>query len=452
MNTSNLDTELSKLRIDRNRKRPRKGQFTRIALALVALAACGVGYVYYTKLNAPIEVKVAKAVREETAGASRGSAILTAGGYVIPRKNIEVSSQIVGRVKEIHIDRGDQVKAGDVLMELVDDEQQAQVRRAEAQLGMAESQLAELRAGSRPEEKAAARAEVASAEANLDWARVELDRMEDLFAKQIVSKQELDKARTAHDVAAAELKSSQKRAELVEAGPRQEEILTAESRLREAEANLSYAKTQLDYTIIRAPIDGTILEKVAEKGELVTNTNFGGTRGAKSSVVSMANLKDLQVELDLNENDLHKVRLGQKCEVRLDSNADLVITGEVDEIAPQADRQKATVQVKVRLIDPDPSVRAEVNARVTFLEEAPPPAQSGEPAQPRVYVPGTALIMSDTGSFVYIAAGGTAVQRKVETGLSGEKGVEIKSGLAGNEELIIEPLDMMEDGAKITVK
>lgn len=131
----------------------------------------------------------------------------------------------------------------------------------------------------------------------------------------------------------------------MEIGPRAEQIQAAEAQLKEAEANRELAKTELEYTVIKAPVDGTILEKLAETGELVTNTNFGGTRGAKSSVVSMANLKDLQVEVDLNESELPKVRLGQATEIRLDLNPNHVYEGEVDEISPQADRLKGTIDL-----------------------------------------------------------------------------------------------------------
>jgi len=450
MSAQNLDEELSKLRIDKTRKPAHRGGYAKLLVALL-LGAGGLAYVYYARAQAPIAVRVAKA-EVESGGADVGAAVLTAGGYIVPRKKIEVSSKIIGRVKEVLVERGDPVQAGDVLLRLEDEEQAAQVAAAEAQLAAAKARLTELQAGSRPEEIAAARAAVASAEATLKKARADLDRFESLAREEVISQQELDTARTAHDVALANLDSARKNAELVEKGPRQEQIDTALAQTREAEANLAYAKTQLDDTVIRAPITGTILEKVAEKGELVTNINFGGTRGAKSSVVSMADLRDLQVEVDLNENDLHKVRLGQLCEVRPDSAPDVVVKGEVDQIAPQADRQKATVQVKARLIDPDGRVRPEVNARVMFLADASLQAGAAPAAQAKIWAPRAALVKSADGTIVYLASQGAAVARKVALGAESEKGVEVTEGLDGTEALIVEPLDRMADGARIVVK
>jgi HlyD family secretion protein len=321
---------------------------------------------------------------------------------------------------------------------------------AEARVASLRARVKELRAGSRPQEIATARAAVASAQATLEKAGADLKRLEPLAAQGVISRQELDTARQAYEVARANLDSARKNAEMWEIGPRQEEIEAAEAQRREAEANLEYARTQLDFTVIRAPISGTILEKLAKKGELVTNTNFGGTRGAKSSVVSMADLKDLQVEVDLNENDLPKVRLNQNCEIRLDSHPDAAFEGRVDEIAPQADRQKATVQVKVRLVNPQDFVRPEVNARVTFLEDAPAPAAT-ETVAPRVWIPRTALVSGAEGPMVFIAADRTAVGRRVTRGMEGPRGVQITDGLAGNEMLIVEPLEKIKDGARISV-
>ena len=149
----------------------------------------------------------------------------------------------------------------------------------------------------------------------------------------------------------------------LEPGVEQGRVLT----LQQAEANLAYAKTQLDFTVIRAPIDGTVMDEPAKKGELVTNSNFGGDRGAKSAVASLADLTDLQVELDVNENDLPRVRLGQPCIIRLDSDPENPLEGVVDEIAPEADRQQATVEVKVGIKMTDRRVRPELNARVNEL-------------------------------------------------------------------------------------
>ncbi|MCX7016906.1 MAG: efflux RND transporter periplasmic adaptor subunit [Candidatus Sumerlaeota bacterium] len=450
MGPQNLQTELPKLRIDRSRKRSPRRRWGRLFLGLLILGGAAGAYQYYQNAHAAIPVKVVRAEREE-AHAGGAQPVLTASGYVIPRRNIEVSSKIIGRVKEVLVDRGQQVRQGQPLVRLQDDEYQAQVQAAEAQYANAQAVLAQLRAGSRPEEIAAAHAAVASAEATFANSQRDLERFNGLYTRGVVSKQEFDQAQTAYDVAQANLKSAKENATLVEKGPRQEQIDAAEAQARAAKANLEYAKTQLSFTVIDAPTTGTILEKVAEVGELVTNVNFGGTRGAKASIVTMADLSDLLVEIDLNEGDLGKARVGQPCEIKLDSLPNRVFQGRVDEIAPQADRQKATVQVKVSILDPTSEVRPESSARVTFLEDAPAHTWQVTPSRPRVWIPPAALVNAPQGTLVYIASDGTAVSRPVKTGGESARGIEVLDGLAGNEMLIVEPLQKIKDGAKIKV-
>jgi HlyD family secretion protein len=230
----------------------------------------------------------------------------------------------------------------------------------------------------------------------------------------------------------------------VHIGPRKEQIQACEARLEQARAELKYAGTMLGYTEIRAPIDGVILEKLAEQGELVTNTNFGGTRGAKSSVVSMADLNCLKIESDLNESDVSKVHLEQKCDVQLDSRPGKSYEGVVDEVSPQADRQKGTVQTKIRLIDPDGAIKTEVNARVTFLA---PLAGSG--TKPRMWVPRNALLTGPGGPAVYTVTAGLATPKPVKSGDESDRGVEIAGGLDGTEVLILEPAGRIKPGQRV---
>jgi HlyD family secretion protein len=198
--------------------------------------------------------------------------------------------------------------------------------------------------------------------------------------------------------------------------------------------------------VIRAPINGTILEKLAEEGELVTNMNFGGTRGAKNSVVTMADLNDLQVEVDLNEADVAKVKQGQRTEVRLDGNPQHAYSGVVDEVSPQADRQKGTVQAKVRITDPDSTIKTEVNARVTFYGDPPPP---GEQKGARVWAPKAAVVRKGDTATVFVVEDGKAAARSVKTGMDAEKGTEILEGLSGSETVILSPLEKIKDGQRV---
>lgn len=447
MTDSNLDKQLSTLRINKDRKRPRKRSgVTTWAIVIVVLA--GAGYGVYALTHAPIAVTTA-AVRRDTASTGKGTALVTASGYVVPRHKIEVSSKIVGRVKEVLIKRGDRVKEGDVLLRIDDDDYQARVRSSQAQVATLRARLAELRAGSRPQEIGAAKAAVASSEATLRNAELDLQRQKTLRSKGAVSQQDLDRALTALDVAKAKLDSDRKNAELVSIGPRKEQIDAAEAQLHEAEGNLELAQTELGYTVMKAPITGSILEKLAEQGELVTNTNFGGTRGAKNSVVTMADLSDLQVEIDLNETELSKVKPHQRAEIQLDSHPDKVYTGEVDDISPQADRQKGTVQLKVRIVNPDESITTEVNARVTFLGDA-PKADAAAASQAKLWIPKAAVVQKDKDASVYIVRDGKAFAKSIKLGVDTPQGSEVIEGLTGDEILILTPLDKLRDGVRVT--
>ncbi len=444
MSEGSIKSELNKLRIDKTRRRGRGGR--RLALLAIVAALAAAGW-YYHRAHSAVAVTVARAEPISPADAAAGTPVLTASGYVIPRHVIEVSSKIVGRVREMLVNRGDRVKAGDVLMRIEDNDLQAQLRAAEARLAAADARVAEMRAGSRPQEIQAARAALASAEATLENARADLKRKQSLAGSSAISTQDLDTARTAFKVAEAGVNSARENLKLVQTWPRREQLDAALADQREAAANLEYARTQLAEAVIRAPVDGTILERVVEKGELVTNINYGGERGAKSSVVSMADLKDLQVELDVNESDLPGVRMGQPCEVRVDSAPGRVFRGQVDEIAPQADRQKGTVQVKVKLFEPSDAVLPDVSAHVTFLDRA----KAGKAAGPRVLAPATAVVRGATDT-VWIAADGRARQRAVKIGAESPRGIEIVGGLTGGEWLITSPLDKITTGTRVETK
>ena len=449
MTNENLDNQLSRLRIDKERKhlsrRTRRWPKWIVFLLIVVGSVVGI----YLKTHAPIAVKTTR-IEQQVSESGKGIPLVTASGYVVPRHKVEVSSKIIGRVKEVKILRGMQVKEGDILLAIEDDDFQARVRSAEAQYAMIQARVAELHAGSRSQEIAAANAAIASSAATRKNAQLEMQRLEALAQKGAVSKQDADRARTTLEVATARWDADRKNAELVKIGARKEVIDAAEAQLREAQANLELARTELDYTVIRAPISGTILEKLADQGELVTNTNFGGTRGAKSSVVTMADLSDLQIEVDLNESELSKVKLGQKTEIRLDANPKTVYNGEVDEISPQADRQKGTVQVKVKFLDPDKSVMTELNARVTFMGET-AATEKATPGQPQLWIPATAIVRDNGSSKVYLIIADKAVAKSVKLGTESEKGIEVLEGLTGTETIITNPSEKITDGVRVVV-
>jgi HlyD family secretion protein len=346
----------------------------------------------------------------------------------------------------IGVDKGTKVKEGQVLVRLEDDEYRAQLQQAKGQLANLQARLAEMTNGSRPEEVAGAAANLNVAKTDLENARVTLDRTKNLTAAKVMSTQALDDAQARYDSAIAKVASLQKVFELVRLGPRVEQMDAVRGQIEQARGAVAFAETQLSNTVIRAPVSGTILERAVEKGEFVT-TSFVGDKGAKGYVVSLANLNDLQVELDISQNDFAKLGSRQRGVVTTDAFPDRKYEGFIEEISPEANRQKATVQIKVRVAKPDEFLRPEMNANVAFVSDEKPNAGSA-PSKPVIVVPSSAV----RENAVFVALGGKAVRRPVKMGAATSQGVRIDDGLVGGEDLIVTPPPDLKDGDRIAVK
>ena len=247
--------------------------------------------------------------------------MLNATGYIVAAHKIELAAKVIGKVKWIGVDKGDHVKEGQVLVRLEDDEYRAQLEQAKGQPGQSGSQLAELEHGSRPEEIAQALANLNSGEGRSGECQRQPRPHPQAGAQAVMSQQNLDDAQARYDSAVAKVNSLQKAYDLVKLGPRQEEIDAMRGQVEQARGAVAYAETNLANTIIRSPVTGTILERAVENGEFVT-TSFVGDRGAKGYVVSLADLNDLEVELDISQNDFAKLHIGQHGIVTTDAFPD----------------------------------------------------------------------------------------------------------------------------------
>ena len=233
--------------------------------------------------------------------------------------------------------------------------------------------------------------------------------------------------------------------DLVEKGPRHEEIDAMMGQVEQAEGLLAYDQDQENNTVIRSPIDGRVLERAVEQGEFVTN-GFVGDKGAKGYVVTLADLNDLQVELDISQNDFSKIHMGGKATVTTDAFPDRKYEGQLVEIAPIANRQKATVQVKVQILRPDDRLRPDMNASVAFADPAPPHPQG--PANPLITIPASAV----KDQRVFVVSEGKAVLRHVQIAGTAPQGVRISQGLLGGEDLILNAPANLKDGEKVRVE
>jgi HlyD family secretion protein len=378
-----------------------------------------------------------------------GGIVLSASGYIVAHHKINVNSKVTGRVAWIGVEKGDKVKEGQVLVRLEDQEFRAQYDQARGATENAKAYLEELQNGSRPQEIDEARHNLDEARATLANDKITLDRNTQLAADGVVAKQVLDDANAKFEADQQRVNSLEKVFQMSKIGPRAEEIARAKGALLQAEGQEAYAKSLLDATLIKAPVNGTILERTAEKGELITSGFASGAEGGPvGEVVALADLNDIQVELDIAQDDFSKLGPNQKGIVTVDAYPDRKYNGEIAQISPEANRQKATVQVKVQIQNPDEYLRPEMNATVKFLANEKKDANS----QPSgVFVPTTAVRDHSGKKVVFIAFNDKALMREVQV-ISQRSGGLIVQGLVGGENVITSAPENLKDGEKIKIK
>jgi HlyD family secretion protein len=444
-----LNERLKSLRIDRRAAPPPEAHNRvpkKLLLALATLVAVvAAGYAYLSSGAKAISVAE---VRLDGGGATAGGTVLTVSGYVVPHRKIAVGAKVMGRVAWIGVEKGDKVEQGQVLVRLEDDEFRAQVNQARANLASAQARLDQLRAGSRPQEKLKDRAGVMQAEASLRNAEADYERAEKLHRAGVTSKAELDRMTAQRDTARALLEAARQSSAMTDIGPRSEEIRAAEAEVQQMRAALDYSQTQLESTQIKAPVSGTVLERIVERGEMVTPTAFGES-GARTSVVSLADLSDLQIELDISQADFARLKMSQRAEIIPEAFPSLRYTGYIAEIAPEANRAKATVQVKVKVENPDEQLRPEMNARVNFLADPTPGATESAPSRP--LVPKAALVRRDGADFVFVVKGDRVEQRVVRLGDEQGDYFYVIEGLSGGETVATDGTSDLDDGDRVKV-
>jgi HlyD family secretion protein len=443
--------DLQGLRIDRSARGEGEPptwarRYILIGIAIVALLSfTALAYRLFSGDAAEVEVVRAAAESSDAAGV-----VLSATGYIIPHHKINVNSKVTGRVAWIGVEKGDKVKEGQVLVRLEDDEFRAQYNQAKGATEAAQAYLDELEHGSRPEEIQQAQHNLDEIQATLTDDKSTLDRTHELFGQGVVSRQSLDDATAKYQADQQRANSLLRAFQLVKIGPRTEEIARARGNLGQSEGQEAYAKSQLDATLIRAPVSGTILERTAEKGELVTAQFASGAEGGpQGEVVALADLDDIQADLDIAQDDFAKLSPRQKAIITVDAFPDRKYDGVIAEMSPEANRQKATVEVKVEILKPDSYLRPEMNTTVKFLADETPKTTSTEPKG--VFVPATAVHDQEGKKVVFIAFAGKAVRRPVEV-VSQRSGGFLVRGLVGGENVITTAPPSLKDGDKIKIK
>lgn len=424
-----------------------------IVLSVIMLLLSGTVVFVQARLTAEVEVKTVP-VRMTSASNSKANAsevevAVEAAGYIVAAHKTEVASRVAGKIAWVGVEKGDRVKQGQELVRLEDDEYRVRVSEAEAALAVLKARLLQLQNGSRPEEIAKANADFAQMQAELDNSKITLNRTRLLVKDGIQAQQMLDDAEARYNAQAARVTSYQKAYELVRIGPREEEKAVLQAQIRQAESALKFAQIQLANTVIRAPITGTVLERNVERGEFVTNS-FVGERGAKGYVVALADLKDLRVELDINQNAALRLKPQQRATITTDADLDSnrKYQGVIAEISPEANRQNATVQVTVRVLDPDRFLHPEMKVAVTLFSKNNNNVASSEQGELWPTIPASAV----RDGAVFVVYADKAVRRKVALGATLREDVQIKQGLSGDEEVIVNPPKNLQDGQKVRVK
>ena len=383
---SPLSAQLDALRLDRSAPPPRRkksGGWRLIAL----LALAGAGGWAILRARPPV-VETGLVVKQ--AGAGGATARLSASGYIVVRNSVVVSAEVSGRVIALNFDRGDAVTKGQWLARLDDRDYRVAVQRAEAQRQQAEADLA--------------------------LARAQLARARDLVAKKIGSQEALDTAQRA--------------------------VQSGEASVALVRADAAAAALNLERTTVRAPFAGTVLERLIEIGE-TARPGFGGA-DLKVGVAKLADLSQMEVEVDISERDVGKVREGQQCLLTADGAPGKTYRGTVRLRAPEANRAKAVVQARVKIDSPDADLRPEMTAQVTFYDGAPDAA-----APQLVLVPQAAIL----DGAVFILKDGIAVRTLFTAGEKQNNYSVAKGGLSGGEEVILNPEKLkLRDGQKVRVK
>ena len=397
--------DLGKLRIDRTEDGSIRSHRRRRHLWwwLIAVAVAVVGVVA-VRWNAPVAVEVTTV---GLAFPSQNFTLLNATGYAVAQRKAAVSSKATGRLEWLGVREGSVVKQNDVLARLENQDVVAAMEQAAANIKVAEANLGQGRAERQEAERA-------------------LERSRDLLAKKFVSQAAHDAVVARYDKASAAIRGY-------------------EASIAVARASYRAQQVAVEQTLIRAPFDGVVLTKNANVGDVITP--FSSAAGSQAAVVTMADLSTIEVEADVSESSVGKVRVGQPCEIQLDALPGGRFRGAVASMVPTVDRSKATVTVKVKFVDTDPRILPEMSAKVAFLEKETPP---GERAARTVVLP-SAVVEAGGRRFVYRIDDGKAVETPITTGMKIGEMIEVVSGIKPGAKVIARPSDKVRNGSRVAL-
>src|SRR6187399_1859957 len=405
-----LDTEsLGSLRIDRTTVSSggnRTGLYATIAVVVVALAA---GAWFYLR---PKPTEITTVVAEaESSGPSLGTSVLNASGYVVARRMATVSSKVTGKVLEIYVEEGMEVKKNQVLARLDPENSSTMLTMAERELEASKRNLTEI-------------------EVRLADARRNLERNEALVKQQLVSQTALETSRAEANALAARLAASQ-------------------AQVKVSESSLAMRRIDYNDLNVRAPFDGVVISKDAQPGEIVSPMSAGGGF-TRTGIATIVDMDSREVEVDVNEAYINRVKPNQRIEATLDAYPDQSLPAHVINLVPTADRTKATVRVRIGFDKLEPQILPEMGIKVRFLDDQPVQASNSQNAKgPRIRVPTVAIQRDGSEAFVWVVNDGRVERRAVTIGPESEGNTEVLAGVTSGEELVSPVVPGLEDGGKV---
>lgn len=405
---------LSQLKIDRSTPKARAGGAWPwwVGGGAALVAAIGAIFFFSGSDGVPVKVAVARATGD---GTSAGASLLDASGYVVARRKATVSAKTTGKVVEVLIEEGQQVEEGQILARLDDSNVRARLDQVTAQVKQSEAALAA----------------AVSAYGN---ARPLYERNKQLLDKGAVSASMHEQSKSAFDAAEGSL-------------------AVARGTLEVARAAQVVAQRDHEDTIVRAPFTGVVTAKAAQPGEMVSPAAAAGGL-TRTGICTIVDMNSLEVQVDVSENFISRVRAGQAATIRLNAYPDLEIPGEIAAVIPTADRAKATVQVRVSIkAKNDPRIIPEMGARVAFLsDQQPANAANAKPRAAGVLIPPEAVETSGATGTVYVVRGDTIERRSVQLGGRNADGVTVLTGLAAGDRLAIGDFTQLKDGVEIEIE
>ena len=406
-------TDLNSLRINRTTPaQPTNGDsggtakiitYSVIGLAIVALIV----YLLTSGIfSSPEQVSVGTVSKTF---ASQASAVLTASGYAVASRKAAVGSKGTGRLVYLGVEEGSVVKKDQIIGRLESSDVNAALQQAQASLAASKSNLQNI-------------------QASLENADSTVRRSRYLYQQGLAS---------SADLTLAESQFKQQKAQ----------VATAEANVVLAERGVQSAQVQVEFTNIRAPFDGTVLTKDADVGDIMTP--FGAAAGSRADIVSLADMKSLDAEVDVSETNIENVHLGQPCEITLDAVPEKRYKGRVHMIVPTADRSKATVLTKVDFQDIDGRVLPEMSLKVIFLKDS---SSEADTTGPKLTVPAAAVVTRNGRKVVFVLHETTVTETPVVLGEAMGSGIEVKQGLAEGDKVVLTPSEKLKTGAKVKLE